>query len=553
MMRKVLFVFIGIILLFHSCSDKEEDFAITKVVDKEKFDVNAKKISLGRKFRLAYSIDNMQAVYDSLKEMSGLKSVNQLEPTHYYVRFLPKDTTEFDLLLSDTSLVLFSTPFDYEVEGAGGEEYHDPSLPDNQITWQYTSVPIDYEFPNVKYEILDRLYISPDFDLSNDDDGCIYDDSDSYSALKSAMSFSRKLQIEAFARVGCDIKVGETGKSLKGILSFLDPTWTPKACIYAKEDLLGKSIPLKGVRVYICHGGAIACRTTNADGYVKFPKCIGPVLYKIEWADKYWRIYDGIPGLPVFYSGPTKRSNWLLNITGGQSLHYACIHRGCYLHFYDENFGIYRPVNRVKNAVIPHKICYKMAMGSGQYCSDYSAFTSNIAPDIKVYGKNSKGQYKTTYSVFKTMVHELGHASHCLYVDRAKYMFVDDNVTDAWAVAVAWKLCSEKYKRLGATDKQIKEFEAFIAYQDWPNNDDSQYSPLLLDLIDDYNQYSKDKKQGNGLFDNIEGYSLPTLQKYLMDVYTFKGLKNKLLSSPRPANVSYDELKTYLSNYEKYW
>lgn len=30
-------------------------------------------------------------------------------------------------------------------------------------------------------------------------------------------------------------------------------------------------------------------------------------------------------------------------------------------------------------------------------------------------------------------------------------------------------------------------------------------------------------------------------------------LKNKLLSSPRPANVSYDELKTYLSNYEKYW
>ena len=43
-----------------------------------------------------------------------------------------------------------------------GESYHDPSLPEDVITWQYTTVPIDYNFPNVQYEVIDSCFVPED-------------------------------------------------------------------------------------------------------------------------------------------------------------------------------------------------------------------------------------------------------------------------------------------------------------------------------------------------------------------------------------------------------
>lgn len=534
-------LFVASLCLSTLFSCKDEYHSETKeTLENQNFGENGNKIVLGRKIGLAYSLDNMQSVYDSLKGNTGLKSYDRLEATHYYVRFLPNDTAELNKLFSDTSLALFQTPFDYEIEGVGGEAYHDPTLPEDQITWQYTTVPVNYDFPDVRYEILDKLYIAPEFELNNDEE------ESGTNTLKSTESFSSKLQRCAFERLGYGVSDTETtDKSLKGFFSFLDPTWTPKAYITSKEDLLNKNVPLKGVKVYIVHGGVIASRTTNADGYVKFPKCIGPVMYKIEWADKYWRIYDGIPGLPVFYNGPTKRDSWNLNISGGQSLHYACIHRACYLHFYEDNFGFVRPINSVGTTIIPHKICYLNATGSGQFCSDLSSFASNAVPDIKIYRKDKSGE-RPTYMVFKTAVHELGHAAHCLYIGRQPYALVEDNITDAWAIAVAYKLCNSYYKKNGASEEQLDAFNKKIAYQSWPKVDNKQYSPLFVDLIDDFNQ----KEEIN---EDIKGYSLPTLQKYLVGVYNFSDIKKKLLSYPKPNGVSTNNLKTYLEIYEKYW
>lgn len=130
-------------------------------VDKETF---GNTIILGKKLNNPYSLKNMQAAYDSLCRASGVatRSVDILQPTHLYVRFLPKDSADINRLDRE-KLDLFCYPLDYDVE-QWGDYYHDPSIPEDQPTWQYTKVPVGYDFPNVQYEILDTCYIPDDED-----------------------------------------------------------------------------------------------------------------------------------------------------------------------------------------------------------------------------------------------------------------------------------------------------------------------------------------------------------------------------------------------------
>lgn len=71
----------------------------------------------------------------------------EVKTTDYYVRFLPNDWSEYDVLKKDTILKLYDIPLDYEVETTGWT-YHDPSIPADKPTWQYTVVPVSYNFPD---------------------------------------------------------------------------------------------------------------------------------------------------------------------------------------------------------------------------------------------------------------------------------------------------------------------------------------------------------------------------------------------------------------------
>lgn len=94
----------------------------------------------------------MQQAYSNL----GVTNVT-VNVTHVYVRFRPADIDQFDVLLSTMELQnldLFDTPVDYEVTYEG-DYYQDPSIPEEEITWQYAVVPPGFQFPaGIPYETL---------------------------------------------------------------------------------------------------------------------------------------------------------------------------------------------------------------------------------------------------------------------------------------------------------------------------------------------------------------------------------------------------------------
>ena len=114
------------------------------------------RIVLGGRLENPYRTENItRALQDLYPTKAGRVEV---EPTDYYVRFLPSDERQCKYLES-MGLELVDHPLDYEI-AVDGDWYHDPEVPENHVTWQYAVVPVDFKFPDgLRYEIIHKCYI----------------------------------------------------------------------------------------------------------------------------------------------------------------------------------------------------------------------------------------------------------------------------------------------------------------------------------------------------------------------------------------------------------
>ncbi|MBO4435239.1 MAG: hypothetical protein J5769_07310 [Bacteroidales bacterium] len=113
-------------------------------------------IELGERLEDPYSVDNITKALENLYPSKGRV---EIEPTDLYMRFLPQTEDEYRLLESSVSIIS-DHPLDYRIVREG-DYYHDPSLPEGDITWQYVVVPKDYKAPSgLRCELIDKCYIS---------------------------------------------------------------------------------------------------------------------------------------------------------------------------------------------------------------------------------------------------------------------------------------------------------------------------------------------------------------------------------------------------------
>lgn len=115
-----------------------------------------KKMILGAKKPNPFARSVMTQAYNNIYE----PDVAQVPHTHLYVRFLPATPEEYKALDDTEGLILFDFPLDHEIVEQG-TYYHDPAIPEENITWQYAVVPTDFIFPNVQYEVLEHIVNAP--------------------------------------------------------------------------------------------------------------------------------------------------------------------------------------------------------------------------------------------------------------------------------------------------------------------------------------------------------------------------------------------------------
>ena len=230
--------------VFLSC-DKEGETGAS--ADEGESEVFHDEIVLGEKLEDPYSLSNVKSALAILYPTRAGRI--DVQETHIYARFLPADEDQYRRL-ADLGLELSDHPFDYRIVREG-DFYHDPSLPEEQITWQYAVVSKDFSFPpDIPAEILDRCYI-PDSDATRGaaDDGIDWD----------------AVEREAFRLTGNgDLLLPETkGGSVQpqGRITIVD------------EDFDGgQPFGVAGVRVMTNVFVKFSSTYTDRDGYYKIPK-----------------------------------------------------------------------------------------------------------------------------------------------------------------------------------------------------------------------------------------------------------------------------------------
>jgi len=101
----------------------------------------------------------MKQAYTNL----GITSV-PVTVTNLYIRFKPAidQVSLLDSVMDGQGLELFDAPFDYQILKEG-DYYQDPSIPGEQPTWQYTTIPANFTYPaGIQYETLASIHIPGD-------------------------------------------------------------------------------------------------------------------------------------------------------------------------------------------------------------------------------------------------------------------------------------------------------------------------------------------------------------------------------------------------------
>lgn len=443
----------------------EQDWA-GRAITRSQTDSGTGIMTLGQKQINPYALVIMQQAADELE--IGAK----LEPTHLYVRFLPTDSTQYNILARDMELELFDFPLDYEIIQEGSF-YHDPTLPEDAITWQYTTVEPGFSFPeNITYEVLEECYIP------NTEDEEI-----SMASGGDGRTTAQMLEEQAFAIAGieCDEPEAPARASAK----------RPEGKFQFWDDCNNYYKPLKGVKVR-CHVIVKWSTTfTREDGTYSMDS-------KFRIGPHYALVFHNSKGFELYCNwGPLARANYNMgwhnkkgyseNISRISEAWKWCAVSNAGYEYYQmcEKEGIAKPPHDLKVWVFKHKgnasaapMLNKLGNVVGfnpsgaivrflnnmfiNYPANFLlSFFRNWLPDVTIGCKGS--DIKDIYEIVN---HEFAHASHFskvgsnYWADYVSYIITYGaygqesyynagvcGVGEMWGYAMGWLQYHEQYMK----------------------------------------------------------------------------------------------------------
>ena len=143
--------------------------------------------------------------------------------------------------------------------------------------------------------------------------------------------------------------------------------------------------------------------------------------------------------------------------------------------------------------------------------TDNGAFWSNAITspyiDIKISSIFSDPRYVST------LLHELGHFNHYQmnggYTD---YYDVHSLIKESYADYVSWYLSKAYYTAINAgTYNSYWDYYLQSPNQYWQKTSTSCYTPLFIDLVDDYNQRVDGTNYNNDQISGVPHYMMPTI------------------------------------------
>ncbi len=512
-MKKLLYIFAVVAFTLVSCNDHEFNFN-NHAISESSTGLIIKKV---RKLENPYSVSNMKKAYSALKQEGLMKAALDIEATHLYVRFLPKDSAELETMFGDTTLTLFSYPLDYEL--TEGEEYIDSTLIGNDFTWLYTRVPVGYSSPIREYEVIEQLYLPMTVEENK---------MQSIKSQKASSSISNDWW-DMLENKSLDL-TGNSNSAQK--IQKAPNRWIPKATIRVRDNITNTYVPLQGVEVRARWWFNWEKGFTDVNGKATMSGSFdGKLNWSIVWDSHDWDIRSGYYG-QAFYNGPNgSRSDWNLDIEiGGKSFVYGHIHRACF-NYWNNIIGLKKPFDdnfwkqKIKIAV------YDKAGRS--YFGSFNRWL--LGSPLAIYQLENDGSPRSAARIYNTTIHELAHVSHW-DMDQSDFYKADDRVVESYAVGVAYVFSAQVYSagQIPFGNWQDVEFRDLTGYFE------SKYTPLVVDLMDNFNQRFLGNTYPN---DNVSGYTIAQIETAMKGAKTLEKWRDNLRDNyDNPTENHLDEL-----------
>ena len=397
--------------LLAGCSDPDDP---TPAV--EELPLSHEMIVLGEKLDDPYSLENVQAAVSSIYPTKAGRIA--LTATDIYVRFLPADEDEFDRLVS-MGLHLSDHPLDYRIV-QDGDYYHDPSLDEGQITWQYAVVKPTFVFPDdIRREILDECYIA-----------------DTQTATRSDDIDWSLVEREAYRLSGNEgmlpppTRADEAGVKPSGRLTIVDPS--------VSDEPQGLAGVMVSCNTFVKFGYAY----TDADGYYEMDRAFTTdVHYRIVFqnengfgiglnkilvpASTSTMGTAGPEGVDLTVDPSSERKLWCRAVVNNAAYEYFDKCR-------ESSFTIDTPpadtriwiFQSMEDSATPMLQQGTLIDGTvlADFLGNYKELVKMFLPDI-ILGVKDLEEYS---SIYAQTVHELAHASHFSQVGKdywARYIF----------------------------------------------------------------------------------------------------------------------------------
>lgn len=389
----------SVLFILAACSrEPMEQFAEDESAAGE---VSHEMMVLGRKLKDPYAVKNMSRALD--KVCPTRASRQDLAPTDLYLRFLPENEEEYQRLLA-AGVQLMDHPLDYQIL-RDGDYYHDPSLPEDRITWQYAVWKKDRPLPpSIRYEELEECFI-PEHDISTRNDGL------DWAAVER----------EAYRLTGNGALIAPATRAEevrpKGRITIEDAEFSG-----------GKPFGVAGVKVVCNSFVKFSSAYTDRDGYYEMPRSYASkVRYRLFFSNKL-KFNIGLnlilvpasssalgkgeaEGIDVHISEASDRRLFCRSVVNNAVYDYIC---RCGAEDLDisrppEGFRIWLLQKTAGSAalMIHHGAVADLPLVS-EFLGDYAGLVKTFLPDA-LLGCKGRASYADLWSM---ATHECAHASH---------------------------------------------------------------------------------------------------------------------------------------------
>ena len=399
MKGKLNLLFLALVMM--SCSKEGEvpDYGINYSYGRH---LEHDKIVLGDRLENPYKTVNVTKALQSLYPTKADRV--EVEPTDFYVRFLPSSEEECERLIQ-MGLELIDHPLDYEIT-VEGDWYHDPGVPEDKVTWQYAVVPVDFEFPeDIEYELIDECYVINSAPVRSDGIDWEAVEKEAYRITGNEKRYDEMVTKAAS-------KVAPSGR-----ITIVDPKANG-----------GKPFGVAGVKVSCNSFVKFDSSYTDRDGYYQMSKTFSSKLrYRLVFQNtKGFAIGLNLIVTPASVStlGQSEPTGVNMTITSSSDskLFRRCVVNNAAYEYYsrcseddlsltmpptDLRIWIFNSMEASSAIMMHHNAVLSNALISS-YLGAYAVLIKFILPDITL---GTKGM--TDYaSIYSTVCHELAHASH---------------------------------------------------------------------------------------------------------------------------------------------